>query len=236
MPLFYHEFPNQFEATVEPLEARPGRVLVKESPLYPGGGGQLADRGAIECDSFRSAVTGIERTADGIWISFADARTASGPIVIRVDETFRRLMSQLHTASHVLNAVVFSDFDGALVTGVQLGEDGVGRMDFDLPDCDNDKLRKLEEPINSLFKEGLDVVDDYIPTARLADSLGLVRTKTAMPPILDDAIRVVKIVGLDEQVCGGTHVANTGLIPPFRILKIENKGRSNRRVRFGVCE
>ena len=37
--------------------------------------------------------------------------------------------------------------------------------------------------------------------------------------------------GLDRQACGGTHLSNTGQSTPFRIGKIENKGKRNRRIR-----
>ena len=48
--------------------------------------------------------------------------------------------------------------------------------------------------------------------------------------------RTIEIVGLDRQACGGTHLASTGGSPPIRILKIDNKGRYNRRIRIGLAE
>ncbi len=56
----------------------------------------------------------------------------------------------------------------------------------------------------------------------------------APPPTPDGKIRIVEIVGLDRQACGGTHLAATSASRPLRILKIENKGRHNRRVRIGL--
>jgi misacylated tRNA(Ala) deacylase len=47
-------------------------------------------------------------------------------------------------------------------------------------------------------------------------------------------VRIVEMVGLDRQACGGTHLASTGRSRPLRILKIDNKGRHNRRVRIGL--
>ena len=47
-------------------------------------------------------------------------------------------------------------------------------------------------------------------------------------------IRIVEIEGLDRQACGGTHLANTGNSRPISILKIDNKGRHNRRIRLGL--
>jgi misacylated tRNA(Ala) deacylase len=57
----------------------------------------------------------------------------------------------------------------------------------------------------------------------------------APPPDHEGLIRIVEIVGLDRQACGGTHLASTGLSRPIRILKIDNKGRHNRRVRIGLA-
>ena len=42
--------------------------------------------------------------------------------------------------------------------------------------------------------------------------------------------------GLDRQACGGTHLSSTGGSPPIRILKIDNKGRHNRRVRIALSD
>jgi misacylated tRNA(Ala) deacylase len=51
-----------------------------------------------------------------------------------------------------------------------------------------------------------------------------------MPPATSDGlIRIVEIKGLDRQACGGTHLASTGASGPIRIMKIDNKGRNNRR-------
>jgi misacylated tRNA(Ala) deacylase len=46
----------------------------------------------------------------------------------------------------------------------------------------------------------------------------------------------VEIAGLDRQACGGTHVTSTGRSGPVKILKIDNKGRSNRRIRIALVD
>jgi misacylated tRNA(Ala) deacylase len=48
-------------------------------------------------------------------------------------------------------------------------------------------------------------------------------------------VRLVEIAGVDLQACGGTHVANTAEIGKLAVLKIENKGRQNRRVVIGFA-
>ena len=56
----------------------------------------------------------------------------------------------------------------------------------------------------------------------------------APPPSEDGLLRVVEIAGLDRQACGGTHLATTAASRPVRIVKVENKGRRNRRIRYAL--
>lgn len=48
--------------------------------------------------------------------------------------------------------------------------------------------------------------------------------------------RQIEVRAVDVEACGGTHLSNTGQSAPIRIVKIENKGRRNRRVRFAFAE
>jgi len=235
---FYHEHPDILTMETEVVDAAPGRVLLAQSPLYPGGGGQLADRGVLRWTHGEHAVTGFETSGGRTWILLDDPAVApSGPVEAVVDAGFRQMMRELHTDTHILNALVFQSFDGALVTGVQMNEDGTARMDFDLPDADNDRLRALEGPINDTIRRGLAVRDDYVPLDDAYDEPGLIRSKSvAPPPTRDGRIRIVEIVGLDRQACGGTHLGSTEASRPVRILKIDNKGRHNRRVRIGLVD
>jgi misacylated tRNA(Ala) deacylase len=57
----------------------------------------------------------------------------------------------------------------------------------------------------------------------------------APPPTSDGRIRIIEIEGLDRQACGGTHLSNTGESGPVRIVKVENKGRHNRRIRLALA-
>jgi misacylated tRNA(Ala) deacylase len=146
-------------------------------------------------------------------------------------------MRELHTDLHIMNALVFRHFSGALVTGVQMNEDGTARIDFDLPDADNDGLRALGAELNEVVQQDLAVVDSYVSmaVAEATQGQGLLRSRSVTPlPSSKGLIRIIEIAGLDRQACGGTHLASTGGSRPIQILKIENKGRHNRRVRIGL--
>ena len=235
MHLYCHDNPETLTLETEVADARPGKIVLAQSPFYPGGGGQLADRGIVRWSGGEAKVIGFDYSAGALWHLLDTQDEVAGRVEASVDPDFRRRMRQLHTDTHVLNALVFQQFDGALVTGVQMAEDGTARMDFDIPAADNDRLRALEAPINDLIRQDIAVGFVYVPVQEAQDTPGLVRSRSvAPPPTADGRIRIVEIAGLDRQACGGTHLASTGASPAVRILKIENKGRHNRRIRIGL--
>jgi len=237
MPRYFcHEHPGVLTLETTVVDARPGAVVLAQTPFHPGGGGQLADRGVVRWHDGEAAVTGFELIDGQLWHRLAAPIEASGGVQVVVDSPFRTMMTELHTGTHVLNALVYQRFEGALVTGAQLNEDGTARMDFDLPEADNDRLRALEAPMNDAIRQDLPLRFAYVPLAEAAAQPGLLRSKSVTPPPDEDGtVRIVEIVGLDRQACGGTHLASTGASRPVRILKIDNKGRHNRRVKIGLA-
>jgi misacylated tRNA(Ala) deacylase len=235
-PLRCHAYPDVLTLTTQVREAGPGRVLIADSPFFPGGGGQLPDRGVLRWEGGETRVTGFANENGELWHLLADpVEFPAGPVEAAIDAGFRQLMCELHTDMHIVNALVYQSFDGALVTGAQMNEDGTGRIDFDLPEADNDRLRALEGAINDAIRQDFSVRQTYVDETVVRSEPGLIRSRSvAPPPSADGTIRVVEIVGLDRQACGGTHLACTGQSRPLHILKIENKGRHNRRLRLGL--
>jgi misacylated tRNA(Ala) deacylase len=237
MHLFCHDNPETLSLVTAVTDAQPGKVALAQTPFYPGGGGQLADTGHLKWAGGEARVVGFEVAGGKVWHLLETQAVIAGAVEVSVDPDFRRKMRQLHTATHILNAFVFQSFDGALVTGVQMAADGTARMDFDVPGADNDRLRALEGPINNAICQDIAVHFAYVGMSEAQAEHGLIRSRSvAPPPTPDGKVRIVEIVGLDRQACGGTHLASTGDSPPIRILKIDNKGRHNRRVRIGLAE
>lgn len=228
--------PDTLTLATTVLASAPGRLLLRESPFYPGGGGQLPDRGLLRWADGESAVIGFDLQDGEVWHLLAEAVAfPAGPVEAVVDPAFRQVMRELHTGLHIVNALVYQSFDGALVTGVQMNEDGTARIDFDLPEADNERLRALEPAINDVIARDLVVRDSLVTQAQASAEPGLIRSRSvAPPPTPDGLVRIVEIAGLDRQACGGTHLASTGASRLLRILKIDNKGRHNRRLRLGL--
>ncbi len=233
-----HSEPDTFVHDAEVVDVRPGAVALSRSAFHPGGGGQVSDVGTIDWSGGRLDVTHVEVDGDTWWHVLDDPRaTPTGAVQVTVDSQHRLRVASLHTVSHVLNAFVFDEFAGALVTGAQINGDGTGRMDFDLPEVDNDRLRALEAPINEVIGRGVPVTSVYVPVGDATPESGLMRSMSvAPPPTPDGTFRVIDIQGVDRQACGGTHLSNTAQSRPVRITKVENKGRHNRRVRFQFAD
>jgi misacylated tRNA(Ala) deacylase len=230
-----HEFPDLYEHAATVVDARPGRVRLDRSAFHPGGGGQVSDAGWLEHAGGVVAVSGIETVDGDVWHLLAEEVELSNEVVVRVDADHRSRVAQLHTDSHVLNALVYERFPGTLVTGAQINADGTGRMDFDLSAVDNEVLRGLDAGVNDVIRRGAEVRSIYVDAGDADTVAGLVRSlSVAPPPTPDGTLRVIDIEGVDRQACGGTHLSNTAESRPFRITKVENKGKRNRRIRFAL--
>src|SRR6185436_9410562 len=209
---FCHEFPEVLTLETRIVDARPGGVVLEQTPFHPGGGGQLADRGVLRWNGGEATVTGFEVVDGRLWHVLGSPVEPAGAVQLAVETAFRTMM-----------------------TGAQLNDDGTARMDFDLPDADNDRLRALEPGLNDLIRQDLPIRYVYVPLAEAMAEHGLIRSRSvAPPPDEQGTIRIVEIVGLDRQACGGTHLASTARSRPVKILKIDNKGRHNRRVKIGL--
>ena len=167
----------------------------------------------------------------------AEPVLVEGTVQGMVDAAFRRQMCQLHTDLHLVNALAFQAFDGALVTGAQIGDDGTARIDLDLPGADNDRLRALEPAINDAIRQDLAVRQVYVPTeiaaAPSAGSCAAARSRPRPRPTAPSAWSRSR--GWTARRAAAPTSPPPGQSPPVRILKVDNKGRHNRRIRIGLA-
>src|SRR5882757_8920703 len=227
---------REWDCTVvssDPADPEAGIVLDR-SAFYPGGGGQPPDHGVLLWQGVETRIVGT-RKGDDLYLLPADGDPIPPPgtaVTGAVQDDRRSMLMRTHSGLHVLCGVVFRDF-GALVTGGNM-EPGEARMDFNLPEVPPDFKAKLEELVNA------EVVADRRIDVRVLDrdeALALpdiIRTQSNLIPADEREIRIVDIVGLDVQADGGTHVAATAQIGHVSVLKVESKGKANRRVRVRI--
>jgi misacylated tRNA(Ala) deacylase len=233
-PLF-REDPYRREIEARVLAAQPGAIVLDRTIFYARGGGQSGDRGRfLLADGSSVEILDAVYDADRRTIVHVPAEGAALPapgekIVARLDWDLRFSRMRAHSALHLLTAVLLYP-----VTGGSVG-DGEGRLDFDSGEAALDKA-DIERRLNDLIARDAEIRTRWISDDELAANPGLVKTMSVKPPTGTGRIRLVEIVGLDLQPCGGTHVARTGEIGRAQVTGIEKKGKINRRVRIALVD
>jgi misacylated tRNA(Ala) deacylase len=222
--LFRHDaYLKVADATVTAHDER--GVRLDRSIFYPTGGGQPGDTGVLTWDGGEARIVDTLKAGDDVLHVLAtDApRPAVGIAVHGVLDWERRLRHmRMHTALHVMSAVIKGN-----VTGGQVGADK-SRLDFNL-EGEVPAKEWVTEEINKLIALDRAVTPQWITDDELLARPELVKTMSVRPPMGVGRVRLLSIDGIDLQACGGTHVARTGEIGRIECIKIENKGKMNRR-------
>ena len=218
------------------LAATPEGIVLDRSAFYPGGGGQPPDHGVLLWGGVQTRITGA-RKGDDLYLIPAegDPLPAVGTGVRGALEDDRRTaLMRTHSGLHVLCGVVFRDF-GALVTGGNM-EPLTARMDFNLPDLPEGFRDAVQTACNTEIRTDRRIDVRVLPRDEAFALPDIIRTATNLVPPEVKEVRIIDIVGLDQQADGGTHVATTSQIGRIQVVKIENKGKGFRRVRIQVAD
>ncbi len=136
---------------------------------------------------------------------------------------------RLHTALHILSAVLNNMFGNVKITGSQIYEDKA-RIDFDLDKLDDELVKKIEEKANEIVNKDLLVYAKFINKEDLEKMPQLKRLMDEKRYEKYDVLRVVGIGDIDVQLDGGTHVKSTKEVGKIKIIGRENKGKNNKRL------
>ena len=206
-------------------EVIPDGLIFDKTIFYPEGGGQPGDEGFVSSDENKTRVLGTKYINQKLVHLVEETQDfkKNDKVKLELDWSRRYSHMQVHTCLHLLCSIIPYP-----VTGGSIG-DGRGRLDFDLETKPN-----KEDVLNSLNKL---ISDDHtisissITDDELDQNPDLVRTMSVKPPRGSGTIRMIKIgEDIDFQPCGGTHVKKTSEIKLVKSVKIENKGKMNKRI------
>ena len=206
-------------------------IILDQTIFYPGGGGQLADKGQIIILQKKLPLNNI-KTVNGNIVHILPQSIPlpdiGSEVTGEIDWPHRYQLMRTHTAMHVLCGVIFRDY-GASVTGGNMTP-LAGRMDFEFASLHKDLVSVIEQSVNQEISKSLPVSWRDIPRAEALAIPDLIRTKINLVPGKIKNIRVVEIKGLDLQADGGTHVRNTSEIGLIKITDYKSKGKENKRI------
>lgn len=200
---------SEFEATVlSCVETDKGfRTVLDQTAFFPEGGGQKADTGVIGS----VAVTDVQ-TEDGEVVHYLKAPLDPGrnyPCRIDWDVRFERM--QNHSGEHIVSGIVHGLY-GYDNVGFHMSEDVI-TIDFN-GILEWDQLLEVERKSNEVIWKNVPI-RAWFPTDEELTSLDF-RSKKE----LDEAVRLVRIEGVDLCACCAPHVNSTGEIGIIKILSV----------------
>lgn len=222
---------KEFETTITEVN-KEKFIVLDNTAFYPTSGGQPNDTGIIVKDGqeFNVVYCGkfsgqISHEVDKEGLQVGDK------VKCTLDWNRRYKLMRMHTAAHILSQVLFRDTK-ALITGNQLNEDK-SRIDFSLEDYNRDKIDEYIGYANKIIEQDL-LVNIEIKSREEAMKLpSVTRLAKGLPESLKE-LRIVSIGDFDIQADGGTHVKSTKEIGKISLLKVDNKGKNNRRLYFAL--
>src|SRR5712672_4208417 len=209
-------------------------IVLDRSAFYPGGGGQPPDNGVLLWGGVQTRIVGV-RKGDDLYLIPVDGDPLPPPgTAVRgaVEDDRRTALMRTHSGLHVLCGVVYRDY-GSLVTGGNM-DPFSARIDFDLPQLPEGFRDAVENACNAEIAAGRRIDVRVLPRDDAFAIPDIIRTATNLVPPEVKEVRIIDIVGLDQQADGGTHVASTRQVGGIQVVKIENKGKGFRRVRIQV--
>ncbi len=224
---------REFQATVTDVDTSGGsvRVALDCTAFYPTGGGQPHDTGTLG----HASVTEVRKEGPSVWHTIDGPPPDVGDLVHgTVDWARRHQLMRTHTAMHVLCGVIWNEWR-VPVTGGNM-EPLAARMDFEFDPLPDGFAALVEQRVNEAIAADHPIEVAFLPRSTALADEDLIRTKVSLIPEAVTEIRVVDIVGLDKQADGGTHVASTREVGGFRVVKTENKGKGNKRLRVEITD
>ena len=225
----YWEQPYAQDFKAKILNIEDQKIELDQTLFYPTGGGVTCDIGTIN----GAKVIGTSKDGNRILHTLESAPTfAVGDIVDgHIDWERRYRLMRMHTAGHLLSAIFYSKAN-CRITGNQIDLDR-SRMDFDLDAFDRSLIEGFVAEANHLVSNDATVRTYFLRREEALKQPDLVKLAEASPPS-EGQLRIVEIEGIDKQADGGQHVRRLKEVGQIRLLKLENKGKSNRRLYYDL--
>lgn len=212
-------------------EGEEGTLIVAKTPFYATMGGQKGDIGSITTD------TGVFYVDEAIKLPGGRighvGKVASGTIqvgakaALSVCDKNRAATCKNHSATHLLQAALQEVLGDGVEQQGSYQDSARTRFDFSYGQAMTaEQIAKVEEIVNAKIAEALDVHTDVmtIEEAKKTGAMALFGEKYG------ETVRVVSMGDFSKELCGGTHVKNTGDIANFKILAESGVAAGVRRI------
>jgi len=220
---------NDFAETI--TEGNKAIVVTDVTPLYAEMGGQIGDTGIIFNDIFKGKVVDTKKNIGGKIIHFVEVLSGElkvgDTVALEVDKARRESIKKNHTATHLLDRALVEVLGSHVhQAGSYVSNDRL-RFDFShFEGLTEEEITRVEDLVNEAITSVTPVVTDVmdLQEAKNSGAIGIFDDKYS------DKVRVVKAGEYSKELCGGTHIDNTGKIGLFKIISESGIAAGTRRI------
>jgi misacylated tRNA(Ala) deacylase len=228
-----NSYQKNFEAIVQRINNN--EVVLDQTAFHPLTGGVACDTGYLSANGDEHSIMQVAINRENKEITHFTDKAANWKIGDAIQGEInwgrRYRLMRLHTAAHLIAAVLYRDYN-ALITGGQVNVDQA-KLDFNLEKTERITFEDAVAKANIEARKESELKVYFLEREEALKTQGIVKLAERMPPDVRN-LRIVEIPGIDLQADGGPHVRNTQEVGEIRIVKIENKGKTQRRVYFTV--
>ena len=213
-----------------------GMIITNQTPFYGESGGQVGDTGEISSGEFKFEVHDVQKQLGDLFVHYGKVVKGSiklnDNVEMKIDVNRRNDVRAYHSATHLLHESLRRVLGTHVTQKGSLVEPNRLRFDFShMKPISNDEIKKIENFVNSMVEKKSEVKTRIMTPKEAVDNgaLALFGEKYG------DEVRVLSMGSEKEryfstELCGGTHVRNTGDIGKFKIISQSSIAAGVRRV------
>ena len=206
-------------------------IVLDRTVFYGESGGQVGDTGEIIGNTKSFAVSDTKKTAGGVFTHFGTVTSGElsvgESVIAEINISRREAIRRNHTAAHLLQAALRTVLGTHVEQAGQLVNENAVRFDFThFSALSKDEIEAVEKFVNKAVLDGIDVENNEMPIdeAKKLGAMALFGEKYGK------IVRVVNVPGRSVELCGGTHVSNTGKLGLFKIVSESGVAAGVRRI------
>ncbi|MCI1943812.1 alanine--tRNA ligase [Clostridium luticellarii] len=212
-------------------EGEEGVIVVENTPFYAEMGGQVGDSGILYNENFKGEVLDCKNNVAGKILHFVKITSGSlsldDDVVLSVDKNRRNAIKKNHTATHILDEALRKVLGENVHQAGSYVDEYRLRFDFNYFEALNDEnLGKIENIVNENIM-AVHPVKTAVMSLEEAKESGAIALFDGK---YKDKVRVVSVGDFSKELCGGTHVENSGEIGLFKIISETGIAAGIRRI------
>lgn len=211
-------------------------LVLDRSPFYATSGGQVADAGWMDLGGHRLSVRHVFKRGGEI-VHLVDSSepeetvekliNREKKVTVQVDDARRLAIARNHTATHLLHAALREIVGRHVTQAGSLVDEERLRFDFNhFQAVSPEARRRITERVNGWIRDAIQVRTEWMEYQKAVESGAI----ALFDEKYGTRVRVVRISDISTELCGGTHVSNTGNVGLFLIVSESSVAAGVRRI------